>query len=45
MLYAPHTNWRDVKVTDQRTAKDWAELMHDLVFVHFSEAQKIKLVR
>ena len=44
MLYAPHTNWRDVKVTDQRTAKDWAELMHDLVYVHFPTAAKIKLV-
>ena len=22
MLYAPHNNWREVKVTDQRTAKD-----------------------
>ena len=44
MLYAPHTNWRDVKVTDQRTAKDWAELMHDLVYVHFPTATKIKLV-
>ena len=38
MLYAPHTNWRDVKVTDQRTAKDWAELMHDLVYVHFPKS-------
>lgn len=44
MLYAPHTNWRDVKVTNQRTAKDWAELMHDLVYVHFPKAKKIKLV-
>ena len=44
MLYAPHTNWREVKVTERRTAKDWAELMHDLVYVHFPEAKKIKLV-
>ena len=44
MLYAPHNNWRDVKVTDQRTAKDWAKLMHDLVYVHFPKATKIKLV-
>ena len=44
MLYAPHANWRYIKVTDQRTAKDWAELMHDLVYVHFPEAKKIKLV-
>ena len=44
MLYAPHHNWREVKVTDHRAGKDWAELMHDLVYVHFPEANKIKLV-
>ena len=31
-------------MTDRRTAKDWAELMYDLVYVHFPEAKKIKLV-
>ena len=38
MLYAPHHNCREVKVTDHRAGKDWAELMHDLVYVQFSRS-------
>jgi len=36
--------WREVKVTDQRTKKDFAECMKDLVDKHFPDAEKIRLV-
>lgn len=44
MIFAPHLGWRHVKVTEQRTALDFAECMRDLVDVHFPEADKIRLV-
>lgn len=44
MMFAPHLNWRHVKVTEQRTALDFAECVRDLVDVHFPEAQTIRLV-
>lgn len=44
MMFAPHLNWRHVKVTEQRTALDFAECMRDLVDVHFPEAERIRLV-
>ena len=44
MLFAPHLNWRHVKVTEQRTALDFAECLRDLVDVHFPEAETIRLV-
>jgi DDE superfamily endonuclease len=44
MFFAPLENWRHVKVTDRRTAKDWAQCMKDLVDVHFADAEKIVLV-
>ena len=44
MAFAPHSNWRDVKVTEQRTALDFAEYMRDLVDVHFPQAEIIRLV-
>lgn len=44
MIFAPHHNWRHVKVTEQRTALDFAECMRDLVDVHFPEAASIRLV-
>jgi len=44
MFFCPLLNWRHVKVTDQRTAADWAECMRDLVDVHFPEAERITLV-
>lgn len=40
----PLGGWREVKVTDQRTKKDFAECMKDLVDKHFPEAEKIRLV-
>jgi hypothetical protein len=44
MFFAPLLNWRHVKVTDQRTARDWAECMRELVDVHFPEAERIVVV-
>lgn len=40
----PLGGWREVKVTDQRTKKDFAECMRDLVDKHFPDAEKIRLV-
>lgn len=40
----PLGGWREVKVTDQRTKKDFAECMKDLVDKHFPEADKIRVV-
>ncbi len=39
-----HRPWRHVKVTDRRTANDFAECMRDLVDVHFPEADCIRVV-
>ena len=36
--------WRKVKVTEQRTAKDFAECMRELVDVHFPKADRIRVV-
>jgi transposase len=39
-----HRPWRHVKVTDQRTALDFAECMRDLVDVHYPNCHRIRLV-
>jgi transposase len=39
-----HQGWRHVKVTQQRTAKDFAECMRDLVDKHYPEAELIRVV-
>lgn len=44
MFFAPLVNWRHVKVTDHRTAIDWAPCMRELVDVHFPEAERITVV-
>ncbi len=44
MFFAPLENWRHVKVTDQRTAIDWAQWMPELVDVHFPDAERIVVV-
>jgi transposase len=36
--------WRHAKVTDQRTALDFAECMKDLVDLHYPDAQRIRVV-
>jgi len=44
MFFAPLENWRHVKVTDRRTATDWAQCMKELVDVHFADAERIVVV-
>mgnify|MGYP000865810315 CR=1 FL=1 len=44
MFFAPLHNWRHVEVTAHRTKKDWAKCMHDLVYVHFPNAERCVLV-
>jgi len=39
-----HRPWRKVKVTDRRTAQDFAECMRDLVDVHYPRADLIRVV-
>ena len=39
-----HQSWRHVKVTDQRTAKDFAFCMRDLVDTHYPKAELIRVV-
>ena len=39
-----HASWRHVKVTDHRTAIDFAECMRDLVDVHYPHAPLIRVV-
>lgn len=45
MFFAPLLNWRHIKITDHRTAIDWAQCMKDLVDVHFPEAECIVMVQ
>jgi hypothetical protein len=44
MMFAPHANWRHVKVTERRTAVDFAECLRELVDAHFPQAEGIRLV-
>lgn len=44
VLLDAHRPWRHVKVTDRRTANDFAECMRDIVDVHFPEADCIRVV-
>lgn len=39
-----HRPWRKVKVTEQRTARDFAQCMRDLVDVHYPQAEQIRVV-
>jgi transposase len=39
-----HRPWRKVKVTDQRTARDFAHCMRDLVDVHYPRAEQVRIV-
>src|SRR5215467_12796410 len=39
-----HQPWRTVKVTDSRTARDFAECMRDLVDLHYPMAELIRVV-
>lgn len=43
MLFQPGAGWRQAKVTSQRTQIDFAEVMRELVDVHFPDAEKIRV--
>jgi hypothetical protein len=43
-IFQPLLGWRHIDVTEHRTKIDFAHCMKDLVDVHFSEADKIKIV-
>jgi DDE superfamily endonuclease len=45
MMFAPLEGWRHVKVTDRRTAVDYAQVLKDLADVHFAQAKTIVLVQ
>ena len=45
MMFAPLEGWRHVKVTDRRTAVDYARVLKDLADVHFAQAATIVLVQ
>lgn len=45
MMFAPLDGWRHVKVTDRRTALDYAQALADLADIHFAAADKIVLVQ
>ncbi len=44
MFFDRHQGWRKTKVTERKTAGDFAECMRDLVDLHYPNAQKIRLV-
>lgn len=44
LVCAPHLGWRHITVTDQRTARDFAWMMREVVDVHFPAAERIVLV-
>jgi hypothetical protein len=45
MFFAPLEGWRHVKVTDRRTAIDYAHALKDLADRHFPKAKQIVLVQ
>jgi DDE superfamily endonuclease len=45
MLFAPLEGWREVKVTERRTAIDYAQVLKELSDIHFADADKIVLVQ
>lgn len=45
MVFAPLEGWRHVKVTDRRTAMDYAAVLKDLSDTHFPNVEKIVLVQ
>jgi transposase len=44
IVFEPHRPWRKIKVTEQRTAIDFAECMRELVDVYFPEAETVRVV-
>jgi hypothetical protein len=45
VMYSPQLDCRHVKVTEHRTAKDYAEILKELVDVHFPDAEQIRIVQ
>jgi DDE superfamily endonuclease len=45
MMFAPPEGWRHVKVTDRRTAVDYAHALKELADIHFAGAKLIVLVQ
>jgi hypothetical protein len=45
MMFAPLEGWRHVKVTDRRTAIDYAHVLKDLADVRFARAETIVLIQ
>jgi transposase len=44
LVYAPLLDWRHADVRAQRTKRDWAEVIKELIDVHFPQAERIVLV-
>lgn len=44
LLFQPLAGWREVKVTERRTKHDFAQVMRELVDVHFPYAERIRVV-
>jgi hypothetical protein len=44
LAYAPHLGWRQIAVTERRTAIDFAHALRDLVDQQFPTAERIVLV-
>ena len=44
LSYAPHLGWRQIRVTEHRTAIDFAYAVRDLVEQQFPQAERIVLV-
>jgi transposase len=44
MMFQPLAGWREIKVTQRRTKGDFAEVMRELVDVHFPHAETIRVV-
>jgi hypothetical protein len=45
MLFAPLEGWRTAKITERRTAIDYAHVLKDLSDIHFAAAEKIVLTQ
>ena len=45
MIFAPLEGWRHVKVTDRRTAIDYAQVLKEISDVRFADAEQITLVQ
>ena len=44
VFFDAHRPWRKVKVTEQRTAREFAECMRDLVDAHYPQADLVRVV-